>query len=183
MFNGYSPINRLFFCTLVDCFFRYGFCFCISSPTDVSLSPPFGFFIGFSTTQSLPQNIQYSYLGTDLDQFQDTTDTLPCHIYLPVILWIMDLHSRAPKKNRSHGNEVLQQDTTHLIQRPCYQWGSPCQDPAGNRTTRRPPNRRKETQTAVVCLCLPFIRSGQNHLTRHSERGKKTRQTEEEVRR
>ena len=29
--------------------------------------------------------------------------------------------------------------------------------------------------------CLPFIRSGQNHLARRSERGKKTRQTEEEV--
>ena len=26
-----------------------------------------------------------------------------------------------------------------------------------------------------------FIRSGQNHLARHSERGKKTKQTEEEV--
>ena len=32
----------------------------------------------------------------------------------------MDPHSRAPKKNTSHGNEVLPQDTTHLIQRPCY---------------------------------------------------------------
>ena len=29
--------------------------------------------------------------------------------------------------------------------------------------------------------CLPFIRSGQNHLARHSEREKKTRQTEEEM--
>ena len=29
----------------------------------------------------------------------------------------MDPHSRAPKKNTSHGNEVLPQDTTHLIQR------------------------------------------------------------------
>ena len=29
--------------------------------------------------------------------------------------------------------------------------------------------------------CFPFIRSGQNHLARHSERGKKTRQAEEEV--
>ena len=37
----------------------------------------------------------------------------------------------------------------------------------------------KETQTAVVWSCLPFIRSGQNHLARHSERGKNTRQTEE----
>ena len=36
-------------------------------------------------------------------------------------------------------------------------------------------------QTAMVWSCFPFIRSGQNHLARHSERGKKTRQTEEEV--
>ena len=95
----------------------------------------------------------------------------------------MDSHSRAPKKNTSHGNEVLPQDTTYLIQRPFYQRGSPCQDPAGNWTTLRPPNDRKETQTAVVWSCFPFIRSGQNRLARHSERGKKTRQTEEEVRR
>ena len=38
-----------------------------------------------------------------------------------------------------------------------------------------------ETQTSVLRTCLPFIRSGKNHLARHSERGKKTRQTEEEV--
>ena len=49
----------------------------------------------------------------------------------------------------NHGNEVLPQDTTHLIQRPCYQRESPCQDPAGNWTTRRL-DRCKETQTAVV---------------------------------
>ena len=36
-------------------------------------------------------------------------------------------------------------------------------------------------QTAVVWSCLLFIRSGQDHLARHSEKGKKTRQTEEEV--
>ena len=95
----------------------------------------------------------------------------------------MDPHSRAPKKNISHGNQVLPQDTILLIQRPCYQRGSPCQDPVGNWTTWRSPNDRKETQTAVVWSCFPFIRSGQNHLARHSERGKKTRQKEEEVRR
>ena len=61
-------------------------------------------------------------------------------------------------------------NTTHLIRRPCYQPGSPCQDPAGNRTTRRPPDHRKETQTAVVWSCLPFIRPGQNHTARESER-------------
>ena len=96
-----------------------------------------------------------------------------------VCLWIIDPHSRTP--NTSHRNEVLPQDTTHLIQRPCYQRGSPCQDPADNRTTRTPPDHRKETQTAVVWTCLPVIRSGQNHFARHSERGRKTRQTEEEV--
>ena len=93
----------------------------------------------------------------------------------------MDPHNRAPKKNTSHGHEVLQQDTMHLIQRPCCQQGSPCQDPAGNRTTRRPPDHREETQTAVEWTYLPSIMSGQNHLARHSERGKKTRPTEEEV--
>ena len=36
-------------------------------------------------------------------------------------------------------------------------------------------------QTIVVWSCLPFIRSGQNHLARHSKRGKETRQTEEVV--
>ena len=41
-------------------------------------------------------------------------------------------------------------------------------------------DHRTEMQIAVVWTCLQF-RSGQNHLARHSERGKKTRQTEEEV--
>ena len=59
------------------------------------------------------------------------------------------LTSELKKKNTSHGNEVLPQDTTHLIQRPCYQRGSPCQDSAGNWTTRRP-DHHKETKIAVV---------------------------------
>ena len=53
----------------------------------------------------------------------------------------------------------------------------PCQTP----TPRRPPDDCKEMQTAVVWSCFLFIRSGPNHLARHSERGKKTRQTYEEV--
>ena len=114
-------------------------------------------------------------------QLQDTADALPCHIHLPVCLWILYPHSRAPKMNTSHGNEVLPQDTMHLIQKPCDQWGSRCQDPAGNWATWRPPDDHEETQTAVVWSCLPYITSGQNHLAMHSERGKKTKQTEEEV--
>ena len=31
-----------------------------------------------------------------------------------------------------------------------------------------------------MCTCLPFIRTGQNQLAKHSEKGKKTRQTEKE---
>ena len=113
-------------------------------------------------------------------QLKDTTESLPCHIHLPVCFWIMDPYSRAPKKNTSHGNKLLLKDTTHLIQRPCYQQGSPCQDPASNWTTRRP-DYRKETQTAVVWSNFPFIRSGKKHLPRYSEKGKKTRRTKEEV--
>ena len=37
------------------------------------------------------------------------------------------------------------------------------------------------TEVPVNRTCLPFIRSGQNHPARHNRRGKKTRQTEEEV--
>ena len=85
----------------------------------------------------------------------------------------MDPHSRAPEKSTSHGNEVLPQDTMHFIQRPCYQRGSPCQDPAGNRTTRRPPDHRKETQTAVVWSCFPFIRSGQKPSCRAQSKGER----------
>ena len=96
-------------------------------------------------------------------QFLVTSDALPCQIDLPRCLRIINPHRRAPKKNTSHENGMLLQDTTHLIQRPCYQRGSPCQDPAGNRTTPRPPDHRKVTQTAVVWSRLQFITSGQNH--------------------
>ena len=98
---------------------------------------------GFQALNTLQNNTDNSSTDkTSLEwreyfsQFQDTIDALPCHIHLPVCLWIMDPHSIAPK-NTSHRNEVLLQNTTHLIQRPCYQRGSPCQDPACNRTSRR----------------------------------------------
>ena len=71
----------------------------------------------------------------------------------------------------------------HISYRLCYQRGSLCQDPAGNWTTRRPPEHGKEMQSAVVWSCLMFIRPGQNHLARHNERGNETRHTEEDVRR
>ena len=96
------------------------------------------------------------------------------------MLVIMDPQSRAPKKNTSPGNEVHCQDTMHPIHRPCYPWGSLCQDPASNWTTGRPPHHCKEMQTEMLWTCLLFIRSSQNHLARHSERGKKTRQMKKE---
>ena len=87
-------------------------------------------------------------------------------------------HNGDPK---NHGNEVLPQDTMHLIQRPCDHQGSLYQDSAGNQTTRKPPDHIVKRKTAVVWSCLLFIRSGQHHLARHSERGTKTTQTEKEV--
>ena len=102
---------------------------------------------------------------------------VPCHIHLPVHLWIIDLHSRAAKKNMSHGNEVLPQDTTHFTQRPHCQWESLCQDPAGNQTTWRSPDQcKKKCKLKWYGNVSLFIRSCQNNLAMHSERGKKTRQ-------
>ena len=81
-------------------------------------------FQAWVTLQDSTSNISIDKAETNLDwqehfsQLQDTTDALPCHSHLPVCLLIMDPHSRAPKKNTSHGNDVLPQDTTHLIQRP-----------------------------------------------------------------
>ena len=92
--------------------------------------------------------------------------------------WTLTRHSTDPKKITSHGNEMLPRVTVYLIQRLCYQRGSPCQDLAGNQTTPNPLDHCKETQTVVVWSCLQFIRSDQNHLARHSKTGKKTRQTE-----
>ena len=66
------------------------------------------------TLQDSASNSSIDKVETNLDwqeyfsQLQDTTDALPCHTNLPVCLWIMDPHSRAQKKNTSHGNEVLQ---------------------------------------------------------------------------
>ena len=75
-------------------------------------------------------------------------------------------------------------------------------EPTDNQTTQRPPMTIKKhmlqrhghvswlsglAKTVLQGTVkggrrhLPFIRSGQNHLARHSERGKKTRQTEKEV--
>ena len=83
----------------------------------------------------------------------------------------------AQLQRRIRGMETRCYRKVLRISRPCYQRGNPCQNPACSRTTRRPPDHRKEKQTAEVWSCLRFIRSGQNHLARHSKTGKKTRQT------
>ena len=96
----------------------------------------------------------------------------------------MDPHSRAPKKNTSHGNEVLLQDTTHLLQRSYYQRGSPCQEPAGKRIICRLPDHCKEMQTAVVWSCLPFIRSGkrlQSTVTGGRRQGRQRKRWEDNI--
>ena len=47
---------------------------------------------------------------------------------------------------------------------------SPCQDPAGNQTIRRPDDR-KETQNTVAWSRLPFIRSGQKTILQGTVNG------------
>ena len=88
----------------------------------------------------------------------------------------MDPHSRAPKKNTSYGSATTRYYTSRTNEKVCTK----IQQAIGPHEDL---TIVKKTQTAVVWSCLLFIRSGQTHLARHSERGKKTRQTEEEMRR
>ena len=81
-------------------------------------------------------------------QFLDTTDAPPCHIHLPVCLWIMDPQAELQRQLRAMEMRSYRKDTTHLMQRPCYQRESLCQDPAGNRTTRSS-YHRKEMQNGM----------------------------------
>ena len=91
----------------------------------------------------------------------------------------MDPHSRVPKKNTSHGNEVCYRKILHILYK----------DHVTNEEVRAKIQQvigpHKDLLTIVkrrkLQWCFPFIRSGQKHIARHSERGKNTRQTEEEV--
>ena len=94
----------------------------------------------------------------------------------------MDPHSSAPKKNTSHGNEVLLQDTTHLIQRP-YVTKEKVYD-----KIQQAIGPHKDLLTIVNRRKLQWY----GHVSRSSGQakiilqgtvkgGKKTRQTEEEV--
>ena len=65
--------------------------------------------------------------------------------------------------------------TRYYLAKPMYQWRSLCQDPACSWTILRP-HHHKETKTEVVFTCLPFIRSGQNRIARHSWGGRERRQ-------
>ena len=69
----------------------------------------------------------------------------------------------------------------HVIQMPCYQRGSPCQDPAGNWTTCRPSNHRKEMQMQWYGHVSCSLGLAKTTLQGTVKGGKKTRQTEEEV--
>ena len=74
---------------------------------------------------------------------------------------------------------MLPQDTTHLIQRPGYQRGSPCQDPAGNGTTQRPADDRKLQWYGHVSSSSGLAKTILQGTVKGEK--KKTRQTEEVV--
>ena len=91
--------------------------------------------------------------------------------------------SEAPKKITSHGNEVLPQDTTHLIQRLYYQHGSQMK-------TQQAIRPHENLLTIVKKRKLQwyghvFHSSGlaKTILQGTVKGGKKTRQTEEEMER
>ena len=104
-------------------------------------------------------------------QLQDTTDALPCHIQLPVCLWNIDPYSRAPKKKTSHRNEVLLQDT-HISYK----------DHVTNEEVRAKIQQAIGPHEDLLTIVKKRKLQWYGHvLARHSERGKKTRRTKEEV--
>ena len=142
----------------------------------------------WDTLQDSTGNSSIDKAETSLDwqeyfsQLQDTTDALPCHIHLPLCMLVNQGPSQQSSKEEYKPwkwGATARYYTSHT--KTMLPRGSPCQDPEGNWTTWRFSDDHKEMQTAVVWSCFPFIRSGQNHLTRHSERGKKTRRTKEKV--
>ena len=74
----------------------------------------------------------------------------------------------------------------HISYKDHGQRGSLCQDPAGNWTTRRSPDDRKEMQTSLVWSCLPFIRSTktilQGTLKREGRQGRRRKRWEDIIR-
>ena len=93
----------------------------------------------------------------------------------------MDPHSRAPKKNTSHGNECYRKIlhisykdhvTNEEVHAKIQQAIGPQED------LLITVKRRKLQWYGHVSRSSGLAK---NHLARHSERGKKTRQTEEEV--
>ena len=66
-------------------------------------------FQAWDTRQDTTDNSSICKVETSLEwqkyfsQFQDIIYAFPCHIHLPVCMWIMDPHSKAPKKNTSMG--------------------------------------------------------------------------------
>ena len=97
-----------------------------------------------------------------------STDVLLCHIRLPACLWIMypsmttDLQRKIQAMEMRCYCKILRTSyKDHVIN-------------AEIRAKIQQANGRRETH-------IPFIRSGQNYLARHSEREEKTRQTEKKV--
>ena len=132
----------------------------------------------WDTLQDSADNSSIDKVETSLEwqeyffHFQDTTDALPCHIHLPVCFWIMDFTAELQKRIQT-------------MEMRCY-----CKIlPISYKNHVTIEEVRAKIQQAIgphkdlltIWPCLPFIRSGQNYLARCSERGKKTRQTEEEV--
>ena len=63
---------------------------------------------------------------------------LMCSLVTSIFLYACEswtLKAELQRKIQAIEMRCYRKNTTHLIQRPCYQPGSPCQDPAGKWTT------------------------------------------------
>ena len=133
------------------------------------------------TTQTTAALTRLKLFWNDKSIFLSSKTRLICSLVTSIFLYACESWTHTAELQRRI--QAMEMRCYRKILHISYkdQQGSPCQHPAGNWTTRRPPDHRKETQTTMLWSHLPFFRSGQNHSTSHSERGKKTRQIRKEV--
>ena len=103
-----------------------------------------------------------------------------CSIVTPIFLYACESWTlTAELQRRIQAMEMrCYRKILHISCKPCYQQGTTCQAIGPHEDL---PTIIKRRKTTVVRSCLPFIRSGKNHLARHSKREKKTKRTKKEV--
>ena len=135
----------------------------------------------------VPQLCSSPVRGRQQQHWQDPKQFGVTGVFLsvPIYIWCAPLSHPSSCMLVNHGPSQQSSSEEYKL----WKWGATARYYASHTKTMLPmkksvPRSSRQLdhmETVLVWTCLLFIRSGQNHLARHSERGKMTRQTEGEV--